>query len=132
LNRISWVSIKKTFTSRPRQPGFTLVESLVAIAILGVSAATFISSLSSGSLAVRTLDEQVTTQQLLQTQMEVIKAAAYDSTGTSYNKISIPNDYTLNIAVTQINSGSHIQKITLCVNHAGSPIGTLENYKVDR
>lgn len=117
---------------RPENLGFTLVESLVAIAILGVSAAAFITDLSSGSLAVRTLDEQVTTQQLLQTQMEVIKAATFDSTGTSYTRLSVPSGYTLNVTVVQINTDSHIQNITLSAYYNGSLSGTLENYKVDR
>jgi len=116
-----------------RRRGFTLVESLVAIAILGVSAATFISDLSSGSLAVRTLEEQVSSQQLLQTQMEVIKAAAYDSTGNSYTRIAVPAGYTLSVVVnSQIYSNNHIQRITLSAYHNGNLSGTLDNYKVDR
>jgi prepilin-type N-terminal cleavage/methylation domain-containing protein len=127
-----WLSTRSFIKKRPGNRGFTLVESLVAISILGVSAAAFISSLSSGSLAVRTLDEQVTTQQLLQTQMEVIKAAAYDLNGVSYTRIATPAEYTLNVAVALINSDSHIQKVTLSAYHNGSLAGTLENYKVER
>ena len=123
----------RSLPGRPAHRGFTLVESLVAIAILGVSATAFISDLSSGSLAVQTLDEQVTSQQLLQTQMEVIKAAAYDPAGNSYTRVAVPDGYTLNVAVnSQIYTNNHIQKITLSVYYNGNLCGTLDNYKVDR
>ena len=127
------VLFTKGVPKRPAHRGFTLVESLVAIAILGVSAATFISDLSSGSLAVQTLDEQDNCQQLLQTQMEVIKAAAYDPAGNSYTRVAVPDGYTLNVAVnSQIYTNNHIQKITLSVYYNGNLCGTLDNYKVDR
>jgi prepilin-type N-terminal cleavage/methylation domain-containing protein len=71
--------IKRIIRRFTGEAGMSLAETLVAIAILGVSAAAFITALSTGSIAVNTQDEGVTAQGLAQTQMEVIKAAAYDS-----------------------------------------------------
>lgn len=115
------------------EAGFSLVESLVAVAILGVSLTALISNLSVGSLAVNLQNESTLAQQLAQTQMETIKAAAYDSTGASYTLISSPEGYAVSVNTdSAIYSNSHIQKITVNVAHDGVTVITLEDYKVDR
>jgi prepilin-type N-terminal cleavage/methylation domain-containing protein len=59
-----YLLLKKALSCSGRKPGFGLVESLVAIAILGISLTAFITDLSAGSIAVNSHSEQVVAQGL--------------------------------------------------------------------
>ena len=52
------------------QRGLGLVESVVAVAILGVAVVAFVVALSTGSIAVREKEHEVTAQSLVQAQLE--------------------------------------------------------------
>ncbi len=111
----------------------TLVETLVAIAILGVSVSTFVMALSAGSLAVRNLDDDALARGLARSQMETIKAADYKLTGAEYNKINTPEGYDLDIvADPDLYSKTSIQKVTVNVLFEGNTVYSLEGYRVDR
>ena len=125
--------IKKLFSAGQSQAGMTLVESLVAIAILAVCASTFILALSTGMTAARLQDTSVIGGSLAQSQMESIKAAAYDSSGASYAPISLLAGYTLTINTNSTIYGTpDIQKVTVIVSYSGSVVSTLEDYKEKR
>jgi prepilin-type N-terminal cleavage/methylation domain-containing protein len=125
--------IKKILFSPGGEQGMTLVETLVAIAILGVSTSAFILALSTGAIAVRMQAEDARAQGLARSQMETIKAAVYDSTGASYSTISTPAGYSLSLNTNAaLYSDSSIQKITITVLHNGTTVYSLEGYKVDR
>jgi type II secretory pathway pseudopilin PulG len=115
------------------QAGIGLVEALVAIAILGITAATFMTALSAGSVSVSDLRQQAIAQELVRTQMETLKAADYDATGDSYPAIDAPAGYQMKIETKADSNGdSGIQKITVEVNYDNQTIARLENFKVDR
>jgi len=115
------------------QKGIGLVETLVAIAILGVTAVTFMTALSAGSVSVNTLKQQATGQELARTQMETIKASSYDVTGDSYTAIAAPDGYDINIETdSNIYSDTDIQTITVEVNYDNQTVTKLENFKVNR
>jgi prepilin-type N-terminal cleavage/methylation domain-containing protein len=115
------------------QAGFGLVETLVAVAILGIAAAGFVTDLSAGSIAVGTQDEITVAQALAQTQMEAIKAAPYDKKGDSYPHIAAPDNYTTEItADDSIYARNTIQQVTVTVRHNNTAVLTLQDYKVDR
>lgn len=131
-NKIKTI-IKYIFFRLHRESGFGLVESLVAIAILGTGVVSFVTDLSAGSVAVNVQNEAVIAQGLAQTQMEAIKAAPYSSTGASYTPVSSPEGYAISITTNSaIYNHNNIQKITVTVTHSGNPILTLEEYKVNR
>lgn len=110
-----------------------LVETLVAIAILSVGITAFMTSLSTGSIAVNTQGEQAIAQRLAQAQMESIKALPYDSTGASYNQISPPEGYTLSLDVdSTLYADSNIQRVSVTVLHQENQVLVLEDYKVNR
>lgn len=115
------------------ESGIGLVEALVAIAILGVGVTAFITDLSVGSVGVNIQSEEVVAQGLAQTQVEVIKNAEYDPTGAAYTPISAPTGYAVSVNTNSaIYSNNNIQKITVTINHSGSDIFTIEDYKVNR
>jgi prepilin-type N-terminal cleavage/methylation domain-containing protein len=133
MNMNICLPLKKRSRHLGSESGMSLVETLVAIAILALCSTVFIGALSTGSIATSTHDEGATSQGLAQTQIEAIKAAAYDSTGASYSTIPVPTGYAISINTNStIYSNNHIQKITVAVFHNGSNVFQLEDYKAIR
>jgi len=114
------------------QRGVGLVESLVAVAILGVAVVAFIMALSSGAVAVREGNQQVVAQSLVRTQLEYIKSSDYD---TTYSTVDAPEGYTISVEVDSIPEAgvyTDIQKITVAIYLGDENILTVGDYKVDR
>ena len=112
------------------EKGLGLVEAVVAVAIAGVTVVAFVAALSTGSIAVAELDQEVVAQRLTRTQLEFIKGSAYD---TSYTSISTPAGYTISIDVDAIpGADSDIQEITVTIFRDGNEILRIEDYKVNR
>jgi type II secretory pathway pseudopilin PulG len=130
---LRWFWPIKPFIVNSRYQGITLVESLVAITILGVCASTFVLALSSGMISARVQNTSVIADSLAQSQMESIKAAVYDSTGGSYSLISVPSGYSIAVQTdSTIYSTANIQKITVTVSYSGDKVSALEDFKVNR
>ena len=127
-------SIFKVFICR--ESGMTLLETVVALAILGTIAVTFLGGLVTTSKAAFTVDERATAESLAQSQMEQVINASYNATG--YSPASIPTskdyiNYSANITAESLNTPDDgIQKIIVTVKHSGEQVFTLEGYKVDR
>jgi prepilin-type N-terminal cleavage/methylation domain-containing protein len=90
--------VRKAFQSRTR--GFTLIEVVIAIAILGTIAVTFLGALSTSSLALITADQRTTAESLARSQMEFVKNQGYNYNSTTsqgtYQKIpGIPDGYSI-------------------------------------
>ena len=123
-----WTGKAKTWDQSER--GLSLVESLIAVAILGVTAVALVVAMSTGMIAVRGMEEEVITQNLVRTQLEYVKSCPYDS---SYPAIDTPEDYTISVGVSSIpDTGSDIQKVTATVSREGVDILIVEDYKVNR
>ncbi len=115
------------------QKGLGLVETLVAVAILGTSVVAFVVALSAGSIAVTEQDEEVVAQGLAQAQLEYIKSYVYDAGVSTYPAIAAPEGYTISVAVSSVpNTDADIQKITASILRGGENVLTVENYKVNR
>jgi prepilin-type N-terminal cleavage/methylation domain-containing protein len=121
-----------------RESGVTLIETVVALAILATIAVTFLSGLATTSRAVFSADERNTAQSLAQSQMEWVKNADYVYSATEYSPVPIPSgkDY-INYSATIAAESLHypddgIQKITVTIKHSGKGIIKLEGYKADR
>jgi prepilin-type N-terminal cleavage/methylation domain-containing protein len=127
-------TFKRIFNRLDCQAGMSLVETLIAVAILGVSAGALVLALSAGSLAVNTNDEIASAQALAQTQIEAIKAAPYDMTGATYALIIAPTGYSLLVNTdSTVYGNGNIQKVTIEIYHGeGNKILSLEDYKVNR
>ena len=117
------------------QRGLGLVESLIAVAILGIAVVAFIMALSSGAVAVREGNQQVVAQSLVRTQLEYIKNYPYDPEATTYPTVDTPEGYTISVEVDSIpeaDDDTDIQRITVTISRGGEDILTIEDYKVDR
>ena len=128
--------MKKSVRSRIKlhsQKGIGLVETLVAVAILGTSVVAFVVSLSAGSLTVNELDHETIAQSLAQTQMEYIKNYAFIPGAATYPLLAVPATYTVSVDVLDVpGTDLNIQKITVNVRKDGADILAVTNYKVKR
>ncbi len=136
------------------EKGWTLVEVIIALGILGMIGIAFFSSLSGASKALFVADERATAESLARSEMEYVKSSDnYTIAPWSYNVSTNPtttpwgsshalstdyNDYTANVIAEPLSAPDDgIQKITVTVKHNDKPVitsgnFTLEGYKVDR
>jgi len=120
---------------RGAERGTTLVETLVAVALLGIIACAFFGSLDTAARATWIADERTTAESLARSQLEHIKTLDYVGGTTQYPAAPVPSGedysfYSANITAELLDD--HIQKITVTVKHSGNEVVTLESYKVDR
>ena len=123
----------KNFTCR--ESGAPLLETVVALGVLGAIAVTFLSGLIITSKAAYTADERATAVSLAQSQMEWAQNADYVGGATQYSPAPMPSgkdyiNYSATIAAEPLDDG--IQKIIVTVTHSGEKVIKLEGYKVDR
>jgi prepilin-type N-terminal cleavage/methylation domain-containing protein len=124
------------------EKGFSLLEVMLAIALLGVIIAALLSALSTGSTAVFVADERATAESLARSQMEYVRNQAYDATNNppTYAKIPTPPGYQISVAAERLDpkgdgtaDDDGIQKITVTVQHLDKPeVVVLENYRSAR
>jgi len=116
---------------RKSEKGFSLLETILALALLGVIGASFLSGLATSSKARMLADEKVSARILAESQMENIKIQPFLPTYTANATIlaDYPG-YSITTNVTSIGTG--IQKIVLTVEHSDRDVHVLESYKVDR
>jgi type II secretory pathway pseudopilin PulG len=115
------------------QKGISLVEAMVALAILGTSVVAFIIALSTGSLTITEQNKETTAQSLAQTQMEYTKDYPYAVGAATYPVLPPPATYNVTVGVTAVPStDTNIQKITVTVFKEGNNVLTITDYKVNR
>lgn len=117
------------------EKGFSLVEVVVGVAIIGLIGLGFSGAFSTGFKVLSQTDELETANNLAESQMEYVKSLDYQSSG-SYSPGPIPAEYPGYSAT--VSSGpvpsrdANIQKITVIISHGGEEVLTLEGYKVHR
>ncbi len=117
------------------QDGVGLVETLVAVAILGVTLVTLLAAISTGSIGVATTEERVTAENLARSQLEYTKSEAYlPVVPASYATVTPPAGYTVSAEATSIipEGDSSVQKITVTITRDGDTLMTVEDFKVNR
>ncbi|MBU2608218.1 MAG: prepilin-type N-terminal cleavage/methylation domain-containing protein [Chloroflexi bacterium] len=113
------------------EKGSSLIETLVALALLGLIAATFLGALSTAPKARFIADEQASARILAESQMENAKQQDYS---LSYAATPIPDEYAGYSAVLDVDPmrNGNIQRITVTIKHHDRDITTLESYKTNR
>lgn len=119
-----------SFCSRG-ESGVTLIETLFAIALLGIIGTVLLGGMTDVYRAVPIADEQEIGKQLARSQIETIMKRPYS---LSYTPAPIPSmygDYTAEIEVVPFRLGN-IQKITVTILHDDESSASLEIYKTNR
>ena len=113
------------------EKGTSLIETVVALALLGIIAVAFLGALATTSNTRLIADEHASARILAESQMENIKKQTY---AFSYDPVTIPAEYPGYSAVIDIDNlrNGNIQKIVVTINHHDRDIETLECYKVNR
>jgi len=122
---------------RGKSKGVALMETMLAIALLGIVAVAFLGGISIAFKALFIADERTTAQSLAQSQMEYVKNCTYNNTDPiPYEQTDESPDYpgyTFSVNVTLLNPPDvKIQKIIITIKHHEEDVLTLEDYKVDR
>jgi prepilin-type N-terminal cleavage/methylation domain-containing protein len=140
---------RKAFRGSSR--GFSMLEVVIAIALLGIIAVSVLSSLQTAALALISADRRATAESLARTQMEYVRYSVYDNyddePGDPHPVYSLdpqidnikPPDFSVNTVAIRLdrdappnpNDDDGIQAITVTVSHDGRVIVTLEDYKRD-
>ena len=137
------------------EKGFSLIEVLVALALLGIIASGFLMAIATAYKAIYIADERTTAESLARSQIEYVKELDYiyySETGHEvYDETTMPpGGYSIIFTAEPINSDTHvpysftdvggilvfdddvgIQKITVTVQHHDKQVLTLEDFKVD-
>lgn len=121
---------RRVFQGRSR--GFTLIEVVIAIALLGMIGVAVLTALSTASMALIIADRRATAESLARTQMESIKNQGYidysESGHDDYDLIPTLEGYEIEpVGVLRLEVG--LQKITVIVNYH---IVGGENKMIDR
>lgn len=136
---------KVTKKLRGNESGVSMLETLVALAILGLVAVVFLGGLTGVARATLISDEQATAESLARSEIELVKSQDYidyaDPTHGEYGLVMAPagSGYDIELAVELLdpeNDGldddDGIQKIIVTVNRNDEPVLTVEDYKVHR
>ncbi len=126
------------------EKGFTFIEVVIALAVLGIIAVGFLGGLATASKGLLIADERETANNLAEAQMEYVKNQEYDSTNNPpqyelLDDIDIPDGYSISVPMAErldpegdgLDDDDGIQKIAITVRHNGKEVLTLEDYKVN-
>ena len=138
------------------QSGFTFVEIIIAIALIGILAAGFIAALTASSNNTQQSDEKATAESLARTEMEYVRERNYlaaswayevgcdywetanstlEDLGYQHNLSDIYGGYVVRVSASPLHATDDgIQALMVSVYHGESVpenlIFSLENYKV--
>jgi len=134
-----------------KEKGFTLIEVVLSLAILGIVASGFFVALASGSRGISMADEQATAESIARTQMEYVRGQDYidysEASHAVYVTTSAPATYSVVLSAVPFDPDTGqpygesggvfvqddgIQSITVIVVHNTVEVFTLEDYRVLR
>lgn len=122
------------------QRGLTLIETLVAVAILGAVGCVFFSALISSTHAAALAQEKSRAKSIAETQLEFVSRQDYQSfdlTTVAYAKAVCPDAWVADISAERVDIDGNpsnddgIQKITATVYHHGELVLTTSGYKAE-
>jgi len=119
------------------QRGFALIETLAALAILGIVAIAVLSGLATSSKATMINEKRAIAENLVRTEIEYFKNYAYQVDATEYPvdpSLTIPANWSLpNPTVEPVHATDDgLQEVTVSAVYNGSTVLSLIVYKANR
>ena len=134
--------LKEKYRSFGEQVGFTLIEVLFSLALLGLIGVGLLSALNTSFRASGTLGEQVVATNLAVAHIEAIKESSYALTyPNAGDNITVPFQYNVVIdTVCSTDGGTNfsectgsesetLQMITVAVSREGRPVFSVSTYR---
>ena len=114
------------------EKGFSFIEVVIALAVLGIIAVGFLSGMATASKGLLTADERETANNLAEAQMEYVRNLQYHASYLKSTEILDEYEgYDVEIVTTSLEDGN-IQRIVVTVAHQNKPdVITLADYKVN-
>ena len=111
--------------------GSSLLETIVALALLGIIGVAFLGALATSSSSRSIADEHAAARIIAESQMENVKKQTY---ALSYDPVPITTDFPGYSALIDVDSlrNGNIQKVTVTVRHHNRDITQLSSYKTNR
>jgi len=142
---------KKIVFTTGEQRGVTLLETLIALALLGIFGVAFLAAISTSSITMANVEKKVNIENLARAQMEYIKNCPYinyiygppdippdyqtldELDPTDPYAIAIPTGYSINVTAVALHQpDGGIQKVTTTILREGENLLVVEGYKVNR
>jgi prepilin-type N-terminal cleavage/methylation domain-containing protein len=138
------LSSKARKAFRGRSQGFSMLEVVIAIALLGIIAVSVLTALQTAAMALISADRRATAESLARTQMEYVRYSNYDDIiGEGHPQYdldpqiqsTLPPDFSVVTTAIRLNKDvdpdddDGIQQITVTVSHDGQVVVTLEDFK---
>ena len=133
------------FGMKKGQRGFTFIEVLIALVVLGIIAAAFLYALATSSKGAALSDERTSAESLARTEMEYVKNSIYDNAPWQFQlpaaqppwnpapPNTLPagyNGYSLNVSASLVHATDDgLQLITVVVSHGNKTVFTLTGYR---
>ena len=126
--------VRTAFQGRSR--GLTLVEIVIAMALIAIIAVAFLGGLSNAIMSLVVADVRTTAESLARSEMEYVKSQDYEWRGPApwYYKDDRPpayDGYAVEVSAEPLHGvDDGIQEITVTVSHHDKEVVTLVGYKV--
>lgn len=124
------------------EKGFSLIENLVAMVVLGIIGVVVLSAITMAARSNIISDEITTAENLARNQMDFVQDLPYDSGNNPpvYGLIAdIPTGYTIVVSAARLNPENSdkeedhgIQQIDVTISRGDKTINNLTDYKVNR
>jgi prepilin-type N-terminal cleavage/methylation domain-containing protein len=118
------------------EKGFSLIEVMVSMAIIGILAVGFLASLANSANAAGQVERMDTARAIAQTQMEYVKEQPFNLAGTYLTNSAVMSQYPgYSVVITAAPAGERdvrIQNISVSIINGGKTITTLEDRKVKK
>jgi len=142
---------RKIVLATGEQKGASLLEILIALALLSIFGVVFLAAISTSAITMAGTEAKVDVDSLARAQMEYTKNCAYieyvygsPDTPPDYATLDelaqsnpyaivIPTGYSINVTATALNNPDDgIQEIAVTVSKDGGDLLTMEGYKINR
>lgn len=109
--------------------GGSLVETVAAVGNLGGVTILFLAALATQSVATRSLDGNDQAINLVQTQLEDVQNAVYNTNNCYPVSVTAPTEYSVSVTVTT--PGSGLQLVTVSASRGAATLLSVQMYKAN-